>query len=160
MKSKLFCLFLLLCLPAWGEKIPVGLLRYMGDTPDGHSVFNVTLNPPAGVDLSKLTQTIYIGEPDPNTAGGITFVLPPPISPTQEPPSYEFLFLTGYGQFANCPGQSAAYVFYAPVKSTVTYKGNVLTIDRISASLLKPPKGTDSIAIQQAATVYLYVADD
>jgi len=44
-----FCRVLLLSLlsiPALAEKITVGQLEYVGNTPDGSGVFEVTFNPP------------------------------------------------------------------------------------------------------------------
>jgi hypothetical protein len=159
-KSRVCLLLLVLSLPAWGGQIPVGELRYLGDTPDGHGVFKVTLNPPAGMDLMKFAHTIYIGEPTANIPGGITFVLPPPVHSGQIPPTHESLFLTGYGQFANCPCTSAAYVLYAQPKITISHEGKTYSVRLVSATFLNPLPARDSIATQQATTIYLYIDDN
>jgi len=84
-----FCcvlLFSVLSLSALAAKIPVGVMIYEGQTPDGSGVFHILLSPPAGVTFDKLTPSFFVDRI------GRSFVLPPAqLSP---PPLYDFLLLT------------------------------------------------------------------
>src|SRR5439155_7924853 len=82
---------------ARADSIPIGQLSYLGTTPDGSSIFKVSLNPPVSISLSNLVPSIYIGDDK------FTFALPT---------SGDFLFLTGPGTpFANCPLRRCSYRF-------------------------------------------------
>jgi hypothetical protein len=84
---------------ATADSIPIGQLSYLGTSPDGTSIFKVSLNPPAGISLTSLVPSIYIGNDK------LTFALPT---------SGVFLFLTGPGTpFANCPCIDAHFDFLA-----------------------------------------------
>src|SRR5439155_1597205 len=65
---------------AKADSIPIGQLSYLGTTPDGSSIFKVSLSPPAGISLSSLLPSIYIGDDK------FTFALPT---------SGDLLFITG-----------------------------------------------------------------
>src|SRR5881628_973848 len=57
-----FCcvlLFSVLSLPLLAAKIPVGVMRYEGETPDGSSIFHILLSPPAGITFDKLTPSFF-----------------------------------------------------------------------------------------------------
>src|SRR3989449_9693883 len=84
---------------ARADSIPIGQLSYLGTTPDGSSIFKVSLNAPAGISLTSLAPSIYIGDDK------FTFALPT---------SGDFLFLTGPGTlFANGPCTDAHINFLA-----------------------------------------------
>src|SRR6266550_3491908 len=83
-----FCcvlLFSVLSLPALAAKIPVGVMRYEGETPDGSSIFHILLSPPAGITFDKLTPSFF------TDGNGRSFALPSP--QPAPPPLYDFLFL-------------------------------------------------------------------
>src|SRR5947208_5243160 len=75
-------LFSVLSLPALAAKIPVGVMRYEGETPDGSSIFHILLSPPAGITFDKLTPSFF------TDGNGRSFALP-----SRPPPLYDFLFL-------------------------------------------------------------------
>ena len=71
------------------DSIAIGQLSYLGLTPNGSSVFKVSLTPPAGISLTSLGAAIFIGDDK------LVFNLPS---------GNEFLFVTGPGTaFSNCP---------------------------------------------------------
>src|SRR5947209_20635004 len=129
-----FCcvlLFSVLSLPLLAAKIPVGVMRYEGETPDGSSIFHILLNPPAGITFDKLTPSFF------TDGNGRSFALP---SPQSAPPSrYDFLFLTTPDTcITSCPCHSATFLFPAPVPTKVSYRGEVFDITRIPDSFLHP----------------------
>jgi len=81
-----FCcvlLFSVLSLPLLAAKIPVGVMRYEGETPDGSSIFHILLNPPAGITFDNLTPSFF------TDGNGRSFALPSP--QPAPPPLYDFL---------------------------------------------------------------------
>src|SRR5437660_2892103 len=145
-----FCcvlLFSVLGLPALAVKIPVGVMIYEGQTPDGSGVFHILLNPPAGVTFGKLTPSFFVD------GIGHSFVLPPP---QPRPPLFDFLFLTVSGSgFGTCPCSSASFVFAAPPGTRVSFNGKNFVLARMSASFLDAFSGTRFLVPQQSATIYL-----
>jgi hypothetical protein len=126
---------------AKADSIPIGQLSYLGTTPDGASIFKVSLNPPAGISLTGLVPSIYIGDDK------FTFALPT---------SGDFLFLTGPGTpFANCPCTDAHIDFLASPGTTVTFEGQTLTLKHLSHSFLRPPDGQNFLVPQESTTIYL-----
>jgi len=126
---------------AKADSIAVGQLSYLGTTPDGASIFKVSLSPPTGISLTSLVPSIYIGD------NKLTFVLPT---------SSDFLFITGPGTpFANCPCANAHFDFFASPGTTLTLLGQTMTLKRHSHSFLKPAAGEDSLLPQQSTTIYL-----
>src|SRR6266487_5460709 len=82
-----FCcvlLFSVLSLPALAAKIPVGVMRYEGETPDGSSIFHILLNPPAGITFDKLTPSFF------TDGNGLCFDHPSPPQ-TYPPPQHDAL---------------------------------------------------------------------
>jgi hypothetical protein len=146
-----FCcllLFSVLSLPALAAKIPVGVMRYEGETPDGSSIFHILLSPPKGVTFAKLTPSFF------TDGSGRSFVLPPP--QPAPPPLYDFLFLTTPDSgFASCPCRSATFLFAAPTGTKVIFGGKKFVLARISASFLDPPSGGEFLVLQESATIYL-----
>ena len=146
-----FCCVLLFSVPsisALAAKIPVGIMIYEGQTPDGSGVFHILLNPPTGVTFDKLTPSFFVD------GFGHSFVLPPP-QPTP-PPLFNFLLLTVSGSgFGSCPCSSASFVFAVPPGTRVTFGGKNFVLARMSASVLDAPSGTQSLVPQQSATIYL-----
>ena len=47
---------------AKADSIAIGQLSYLGLTPNGSSVFKVSLTPPAGISLTSLGAAIFIGD--------------------------------------------------------------------------------------------------
>ena len=145
-----FCcvlLFSVLSLPALAAKIPVGVMIYEGQTPDGSGVFHILLSPPAGVTFDKLTPSFFVDRI------GRSFVLPPP--QPSPPPLYDFLFLTVSGSgFGTCPCRSASFLFAAPPGTKVIFAGKKFVLAQISASFLNPP-GNGFLVPQESATIYL-----
>ena len=145
-----FCcvlLFSVLSLPALAAKIPVGVMIYEGQTPDGSGVFHILLNPPAGVTFDNLTPSFFVDRI------GRSFVLPPP--QPSPPPLYDFLFLTVSGSgFGTCPCRSASFLFAAPPGTKVIFDGKKFVLAQISASFLNPP-GNGFLVPQESATIYL-----
>ena len=145
-----FCcvlLFSVLSLPALAAKIPVGVMIYEGQTPDGSGVFHILLSPPAGVTFDKLTPSFFVDRI------GRSFVLPPP--QPSPPPLYDFLFLTVSGSgFGTCPCRSASFLFAAPPGTKVIFDGKKFVLAMISASFLNPP-GNGFLVPQESATIYL-----
>ena len=126
---------------AKADSIAVGQLSYLGTTPDGASIFKVSLSPPSGISLTSLAPSIYIGDDK------LTFVLPT---------SSDFLFLTGPGTpFANCPCADAHFDFFASPGTTVNLEGQTMTLKRLSHSFLRPPAGEDFLLPQQSTTIFL-----
>jgi len=126
---------------ARADSIPIGQLSYLGTTPDGSSIFKVSLNPPSGISLTNLVPSIYIGDDK------FTFDLPT---------SGDFLFLTGPGTpFANCPCTDAHIDFLASPGTTVTFEGQTLTLKHLSHSFLQPAPGQKFLVPGQSATIYL-----
>ena len=126
---------------AKADSIPIGQLSYLGTTPDGASIFKVSLNPPAGISLTSLVPSIYIGDDK------LTFALPT---------SGDFLFLTGPGTpFANCPCADAHIDFLAGSGTTVTFQGETLTLKHRSHSFLRPPEDEDFLVPGESAIIYL-----
>src|SRR5437660_11748591 len=113
-----FCcvlLFSVLSLPALAAKIPVGVMRYEGETPDGSSIFHSLLNPPAGITFDNLTASFFT---DGNRR---SFALPSP--QPDSPPLYDFLFLTTPDSvFTICPCHSTTFLFSSPVRTNVSYR--------------------------------------
>jgi hypothetical protein len=138
----MLCRFLSLAGPAKADSIPIGQLSYLGTTPDGSSIFKVSLNPPAGISLANLVPSIYIGDDK------LTFSLPT---------SSDFLFLTGPGTpFANCPCTDAHIDLLAsPGTTTVTFEGQTFTLQHLSHSFLQPPPGQKFLVPGQSTTIYL-----
>ena len=127
---------------ARADSIAIGQLSYLGTTITGESVFKITLNPPAGIALTSLVPSIYIGNDK------LTFSLPTSSS--------EFLFITGPGTaFDNCPCTDAHLDFYASPGTTVTLGGDTLTLKRLSHSFLLPETGEKYLLPRQSATIYL-----
>jgi len=139
----LFALFSLVTI-ARADSIPIGQLSYLGTTPDGSSIFKVSLNPPAGISLGNFVTSIYIGD------NKLTFTLPTT--------SGDFLFLTGPGTpFANCPCTDAHIDFVAIAGTTVTFDGQTFVLKHISHSFLRPPNDQKFLVPQESATVYLSI---
>ena len=55
---------------ARADSIPIGQLSYLGTTPDGSSIFKVSLNPLPGISVGNFVTSIYIGD------NKLTFSLP------------------------------------------------------------------------------------
>src|SRR5437867_748506 len=126
---------------ARADSIPIGQLSYLGTTPDGSSIFKVSLNPPVSISLSNLVPSTYIGDDK------FTFALPT---------SGDFLFLTGPGTpFSNCPCADAHIDFLAIPGSTVSFAGQTLTLTHLWHSVLHPPRGQKFLVPWQSATIYL-----
>jgi len=126
---------------ARADSIPIGQLSYLGTTPDGSSIFKVSLNAPAGISLTSLVPSIYIGDDK------FTFALPT---------SGDFLFLTGPGTpFSNCPCADAHIDFLAIPGTTVSFEGQTLTLKHLSHSFLQPPRSQKFLVPGQSATIYL-----
>ena len=139
----LFALFTLVTI-ARADSIPIGQLSYLGTTPNGSSIFKVSLNPPAGISLGNFVTSIYIGD------NKLTFTLPTGSS--------DFLFLTGPGTpFANCPCTDAHIDFVALAGTTVTFNGQTFLLKHISHSFLRPPGDQKYLVPQESATIYLSV---
>jgi hypothetical protein len=133
--------FIFLAGLAKADSISIGQFSYLGTTPDGSSIFKVSLNPPAGISLTNLVPSIYIGDDK------FTFALPT---------SGDFLFLTGPGTpFANCPCTDAHIDFLASPGTTVTFEGQTFTLKHLSHSFLQPPPGQKFLVPGQSATIYL-----
>jgi hypothetical protein len=145
-----FCcvlLFSVLSLPTLAAKIPVGMMIYLGQTPDGSAEFHILLSPPAGVRFDKLTPSFFVD------GIGRSFVLPPP-QPTP-PLHYDFLFLTVSGSgFGSCPCHFASFLIAAPPGTKVTYLGKKFVLARMSASFLDVPAGSTFLVPQESATIY------
>jgi len=150
-----FCcvlLFSVLSLPLLAAKIPVGVMRYEGETPDGSSIFHILLNPPAGITFDNLTPSFF------TDGNGRSFALPSP--QPAPPPLYDFLFLTTPDSgFTSCPCRSATFLFSAPVRTKVSYRGETFVLARISASFLDPPRGSQFLVPQESATIYLIILE-
>jgi len=141
-------LFSVLSLSALAVRIPVGVMIYEGQTPDGSGQFHILLNPPAGVTFDKLTPSFFVG------GIGRSFVLPLPQS--VPPPLYDFLLLTVAGSgFGSCPCSSASFVFAAPPATKVRFGGKKFVLKRMSVSFLDASSGRRFLAPQQSATIYL-----
>ena len=122
------------------DSIPIGQLSYLGTTPDGSSIFKVSLNPPAGISLTNLVPSIYIGDDK------FTFALPT---------SGDFLFLSRPGTpFANCPCTDAHIDFLASAGTTVTFEGQTFTTLRMEILIITASAGSilDSKATSSPAT--------
>ena len=146
-----FCcvvLFSVLSLPALAAKIPVGVMIYLGQTPDGSGEFQILLSPPAGITFDKLTPSFFVD------GIGRSFPLGPP--QPAPPPLYDFLFLTVPDSgFGSCPCHSASFQFAAPPGTKVTYLGKKFVLRRISASFLDAPSASSFLVPQASATIYL-----
>jgi hypothetical protein len=144
-----FCcvlLFTVFSLPALAVKIPVGVMIYEGQTPDGSGVFHILLNPPAGITFDKLTPSFFVDRI------GRSFVLPPP--QPSPPPLYDFLFLVSGSGFGSCPCRSASFLFAASPGTKVIFNGKEFVLDQTSASHFNPP-GNGFLVAQESATIYL-----
>src|SRR5437667_10270689 len=108
-----FCcvlLFSVLSLPALAAKIPVGVMRYEGETPEGPSIFHILLNPPAGITFDNLTASFF------TDGNGRSFALPSP--PPAAPSLYDVVFLTTpHSVIPTCLCHSATILVSAPVRS-------------------------------------------
>lgn len=146
-----WCVFLAIStLPLLAERIPVGVMSYEGETPDGSSVFRIILNPPAGIGFEDLTPSFF------TNGTGRSFTLPDP-QPT--PPLYNMLFLTVPDSgFANCPCKSATFIFSAKAGTHVRFNGKKMIVDRVSTSFLDPAPSSEFLSPQQSATIYLDTA--
>src|SRR5207248_4322643 len=134
-------------LPLLAEKVPVGVMTYEGETPDGSSVFRIILNPPAGVTFDSLTPAFF------TNGTGHSFTFP---DRQASPPLYNFLFLTVPDSgFASCPCRSATFLFSARTGTKVTFGGKKFVLRRISASFLDPPSGSSFLVQGESATIYL-----
>ena len=112
---------------AKADSIAIGQLSYLGLTPNGSSIFKVSLAPPAGISLMSLGAAIFIGDDK------LVFTLPS---------ANEFLFLTGPGTaFSNCPCVDVHFDFIASHGTTVMFQGQTLTLKRRSHSFLRPVSG-------------------
>jgi hypothetical protein len=151
-----FCcvlLFSTLSLPSSAAKIPVGVMIYEGQTPDGSGQFHILLSPPAGATFNKLKPSFFVD------GSGRSFVLPPPQS--TPPPLFDFLFLTVSGSdFGSCPCSSASLVFAAPPGTKVTFGGKNFVSARMSATFLDPLPGSQFLSPQQSATIYLITVQE
>jgi len=148
----LFCfLFLTFSIkPLLAEKIPVGVMTYEGETPDGSSVFRIILDPPAGVTFDNLIPAFF------TNGTGHSFTFP---APQASPPLYNFLFLTVPDSgFANCPCKSASFMFSAKAGTHVRYNGKRSVLDRTSVSILDPLPNNQMLVPQQSGTIYLEAA--
>jgi hypothetical protein len=135
--------FIFLAGIAKADSIPIGQLSYLGVTPDGSSIFKVSLKPPAGISLANLVPSIYIGDDK------FTFALPT---------AGEFLFLTGPGTpFANCPCTDAHIDFLASPGTAVTFGGQTFTLKHLSHSFLQPPPAQKFLVPGQSTTIYLSI---
>ena len=59
-RLRYFCcvlLFTVFSLPALAVKIPVGVMIYEGQTPDGSGQFHILLSPPAGITAPAFAST-------------------------------------------------------------------------------------------------------
>jgi hypothetical protein len=129
---------------ARADSIPIGQLSYLGTTPDGSSIFKVSLNPLPGISVGNFVTSIYIGD------NKLTFSLPTS--------GGDFLFLTGPGTpFANCPCTDAHIDFLAIPGTTVTFQGQTLVLKHLSHSFLLPPIDQKFLVPQQSTTIYLSV---
>jgi len=148
-----FCWFVLLCLlvpVVYAEKIPVGVMSYEGETPDGSSVFRIILNPPAGVTFDNMTPAFF------TNGTGHSFTLPDPQS---SPPLYNFLFLTvSDSGFASCPCKSASFIFSARAGTRVRFNSKNSVVERTSVSILDPLPNSQVLVPQQSGTIYLNTA--
>lgn len=137
------CTLIFLAAIARADSIPIGQLSYLGTTPNGASIFKVSLDPPPGISLGGLVPTIYIGDDK------LTFVLPT---------SGDFLFLTGPGTpFANCPCIDAHIDFRAMPGTVVTFAGQTWILKNLSHSFLRPLTDQKYLLPQQSTTIYLSV---
>jgi hypothetical protein len=138
-------------LPLRAEKIPVGVMTYEGETPDGSSVFRIILNPPEGVTFDNLTPAFF------TNGTGHSFTFPDPqASPL---PLYNFLFLTVPDSgFAACPCKSASFIFSAKAGTHVRLNGKKSVVDRTSVSILDPLPNNQVLVPQQSGTIYLNTA--
>ena len=136
--------------PLFAEKIPVGVMSYEGETPDGSSVFRIILNPPAGVTFNNLTPAFF------TNGTGHSFTLP---DPQPSPPLYNFLFLTvpdsGFGA---CPCKSASFMFSAKSGTRVRLNGKNSVVNRTSVSILDPLPENQVLVPQQSGIIYLDTA--
>ena len=136
--------------PLFAEKIPVGVMSYEGETPDGSSVFRIILNPPAGVSLDNLTPAFF------TNGTGHSFTLP---DPSPAPPLYNFLFLAVPDSgFATCPCKSASFMFSAKSGTRVRFNGKNAVVNRTSVSILDPLPESQALVPQQSGTIYLDTA--
>jgi hypothetical protein len=148
----LFCFIFLAVsvLPLLAEKVPVGVMTYEGETPDGSSVFRIILNPPAGVTIDNLTPAFF------TNGTGHSFTFP---DRQASPPLYNFLFLTVPDSgFASCPCKSASFMFSAKAGTRVRFNGKNSVVDRTSVSILDPLPNAQVLAPQQSGTIYLDTA--
>ena len=123
------------------DSIAIGQLSYLGLTPDGSSVFKVTLTPPAGISLTSLGAAIFIGDDK------LAFTLPS---------ANEFLFITGPGTaFSNCPCTDVHFDFIASHGTTVMLQGQTLTLKRRSHSFLRPASGAQFLVPGQSSPIFL-----
>ena len=125
---------------AKADSIAIGQLSYLGLTPDGSSVFKVTLTPPAGTSLTSLGAAIFIGDDK------LAFTLPS---------ANEFLFITGPGTaFSNCPCTDVHFDFIASHGTTVMMQGQTLTLKRRSHSFLRPASGASFSSLDSRAPFF------
>ena len=126
---------------AKADSIAIGQLSYLGLTPNGSSIFKVSLAPPAGISLMSLGAAIFIGDDK------LAFTLPS---------ANEFLFLTGPGTaFSNCPCVDVHFDFIASHGTTVMFQGQTLTLKRRSHSFLRPVSGAQFLVPGQSSTIFL-----
>lgn len=129
---------------AKADSIPIGQLSYLGNTPDGSSIFKVSLNPPSGISLGNFVTSIYIGD------NKLTFSLPTS--------GGDFLFLTGPGTpFANCPCTDVHIDFVAVAGTSVMFNGQTVVLKHVSHSFLRPPNNQKYLVPQESATIYLSI---
>ena len=123
------------------DSIAIGQLSYLGLTPNGSSVFKVSLTPPAGISLTSLGAAIFIGDDK------LVFNLPS---------GSEFLFVTGPGTaFSNCPCSDVHFDFIASHGTRVMLQGQTLTLKRRSHSFLRPASGAKFLVPGQSSTIFL-----
>jgi hypothetical protein len=123
------------------DSIAIGQLSYLGVTPNGSSIFKVSLTPPAGTSLMSLGAAIFIGDDK------LVFSLPS---------GNEFLFITGPGTaFSNCPCVEVHFDFIANHETTVMFQGQTLTLKQRSHSFLRPLDGAKFLIPGQSSTIFL-----
>src|SRR2546428_2041492 len=119
---RLFCcvlLFSVLSLPAQAAKIPVGVMRYEGETTDGSSIFHILLNPPAGITFDNRTPSFF------TDGNGRRFALPSP--QPAPPPLYDLLFLTTPDSgFTRRPRHPATFLCSPPLRTKSSHRGESL----------------------------------
>ena len=126
---------------AKADSIAIGQLSYLGVTPNGSSIFKVSLTPPAGISLTNLGSAIFIGDDK------LVFSLPS---------GNEFLFITGPGTaFSNCPCVDVHFDLIANHGTTVVSQGKTLTLRRRSHSFLRPLDGAKFLTPGQSSTIFL-----